>query len=135
MMNIAELVRDIPDFPKPGIVFKDITPIFQDAEGLKATIDLFVERYKDQGIDRLIGIESRGFLLGAPVAYELGLGCGLVRKKGKLPWTTIERNNTGRVHHLSKNHHKIRRLKDLHVLVVSKRRNGGSRIESNDTSV
>jgi len=89
---IESLIRDIPDFPKPGILFKDITPIFQDAEGLKATVDLFVERFRGMQIDKVIGIESRGFLLGAPIAYQLGVGCGLVRKKGKLPWTTIERS-------------------------------------------
>ena len=90
--TIRSLIRDVPDFPKPGIVFKDITPIFQDAAGLKSTVELFVQRFRDQDIDHLIGIESRGFLLSAPVAYELGVGCGLVRKKGKLPWRTIERS-------------------------------------------
>ena len=89
---IHSLIRDIPDFPKPGIVFKDITPIFQDGPGLQAVIDLFVDRWRDQGIERVVGIESRGFLLCAAVAARLGVGCGLVRKKGKLPWTTIERS-------------------------------------------
>ncbi len=89
---IQSLIRDIPDFPKPGIVFKDITPIFQDGPGLQAVIELFVERWKDAGIQRVVGIESRGFLLCAAVAARLGVGCGLVRKKGKLPWTTIERS-------------------------------------------
>jgi adenine phosphoribosyltransferase len=90
--TIRALIRDIPDFPKPGIVFKDITPIFQDGAGLAAAIDLFVDRWKDQGIERVVGIESRGFLLCAPIAARLGIGCGMVRKKGKLPWTTIERS-------------------------------------------
>jgi adenine phosphoribosyltransferase len=90
--TIRSLIRDIPDFPKPGILFKDITPIFQDPVGLRATVDLFVERFEDMKIDKIIGIESRGFLLGAPIAYQMGVGCGLVRKKGKLPWTTIERS-------------------------------------------
>ena len=89
---IQSLIRDVPDFPKPGIMFKDITPIFQDPAGLKATVDLFTERLAGQQIDKVIGIESRGFLLGAPIAVALGVGCGLVRKKGKLPWTTIERS-------------------------------------------
>jgi len=89
---IEALIRDVPDFPKPGIVFKDITPIFQDPVGLTATVDLFVDRLQTMKIDKVIGIESRGFLLGAPIAYRLGVGCGLVRKKGKLPWTTIERS-------------------------------------------
>jgi adenine phosphoribosyltransferase len=90
--TITSLIRDVPDFPKPGIVFKDITPIFQDPQGLQEAVDLFVDRLADQNIDKVIGIESRGFLLGAPIAYKLGVGCGLVRKKGKLPWTTIERS-------------------------------------------
>ena len=78
---IQSLIRDVPDFPKPGIMFKDITPIFQDPEGLKATVDLFTQRLAGQSIDKVIGIESRGFLLGAPIAVALGVGCGLVRKR------------------------------------------------------
>ncbi|MCP4871278.1 MAG: adenine phosphoribosyltransferase [Proteobacteria bacterium] len=89
---ILSLVRDVPDFPKPGIVFKDITPIFQDPRGLKETMALFEQRLRDKAIDLIIGVESRGFLFGAPVAIELGLGLGLVRKKGKLPYATIERS-------------------------------------------
>ena len=89
---IESLIRDVPDFPKEGIVFKDITPIFQSAEGLSASVDLFVERWSSMGISRVIGVVSRGFLLGAPIAYRMGLGLGMVRKKGKLPWTTIERS-------------------------------------------
>lgn len=89
---IQSLIRDVPDFPKPGIVFKDITPIFQDARGLKDSCDLFIDRWRDAGIDRVVGIESRGFLLGGPVAYELGIGLSLVRKVGKLPWKTIARS-------------------------------------------
>ncbi len=89
---ISSLIRDVPDFPKPGILFKDITPVLQDPAGLKASVDLFVEHWRDMGIDKVIGIESRGFLLGAPVAYQLGLGCGLVRKAGKLPYERIQRS-------------------------------------------
>ncbi len=90
--RISSLIRDVPDFPKPGILFKDITPVLQDPAGLKASVDLFVEHWRDMGIDKVIGIESRGFLLGAPVAYQLGLGCGLVRKAGKLPYERIQRS-------------------------------------------
>ncbi len=90
--TITSLIRDVPDFPKPGIIFKDITPIFQDPAGLKASVDLFVDRWRDMRIDKVVGIESRGFLLGAPVAYQLGLGCPLVRKAGKLPWKTVSRS-------------------------------------------
>ncbi len=89
---IRSLIRDVPDFPKPGIVFKDITPIFQSPEGLRAAVDCFVQRWSDLEVDLIVGIESRGFLLGAPVAHQLGLGCGVVRKKGKLPGATIERS-------------------------------------------
>ena len=89
---ISSLIRDVPDFPKPGILFKDITPVLQDPAGLRAVIQLFVERWKDQGVSKVIGIESRGFLIGAPVALELGLGFGLVRKAGKLPYDCIQRS-------------------------------------------
>jgi adenine phosphoribosyltransferase len=89
---IESLIRDVPDFPKPGIMFKDITPIFEDARGLKESVDLFVERWRDMKIDKVVGIESRGFLLGGPVAYQLGIGLSLVRKVGKLPWKKIARS-------------------------------------------
>jgi len=89
---ISSLIRDVPDFPKPGILFKDITPVLQDPAGLKASVDLFVQRWQSMGIEKIVGIESRGFLLGAPVAYQLGLGCGLVRKAGKLPYECIQRS-------------------------------------------
>ena len=88
---INSLMRDVPDFPKPGIVFKDITPIFQDGKGLRSVVNLFGEHYHELGLDRVIGVESRGFLLGAPVAAELSIGLGVVRKKGKLPAETISR--------------------------------------------
>ena len=90
--TVSALVRDVPDFPKPGIVFKDITPVLQDAAGFRALMDLFIERYRGAGVERVIGVESRGFLFGAPLAYELGLGFGIVRKPGKLPWHTIARS-------------------------------------------
>ncbi|MBJ94157.1 MAG: adenine phosphoribosyltransferase [Rickettsiales bacterium] len=89
---ISSLIRDVPDFPKPGILFKDITPVLQDGAGLKASVDLFVERWQGKQVDKIVGIESRGFLIGAPVAYQLGLGCGLVRKAGKLPYQRIQRS-------------------------------------------
>jgi adenine phosphoribosyltransferase len=89
---ISSLIRDVPDFPKPGILFKDITPVLQDPAGLKASVDLLVDRWRDLEIEKIIGIESRGFLLGAPVAYQLGIGCGLVRKAGKLPYERIQRS-------------------------------------------
>jgi adenine phosphoribosyltransferase len=88
---LRDMVRDIPDFPKPGIVFKDITPILQDHNAFKAVVHLVSLRYLGKGIDRVIGVESRGFLFGSPVAFELGCGFGIVRKAGKLPHATISR--------------------------------------------
>jgi len=86
-MNLEEYIRDIPDFPKPGIVFKDITPLLADGTALRWTVDHFAERYRGK-VDMVLGIESRGFVVGAAVAYALGVGLGLVRKKGKLPFLT-----------------------------------------------
>jgi adenine phosphoribosyltransferase len=84
-MDLKALVRDIPDFPKPGIVFKDITPVLADGAALRWVVDQFAERYRGR-IDVVVGIESRGFVVGAPVAYALGCGLALVRKEGKLPY-------------------------------------------------
>lgn len=84
-MQIESLIRAIPDFPIPGILFRDITPLLGDAAGFKATIDLFVEKYRDAKIDVVVAIEARGYMLGAPVAYALGAAFVPVRKPGKLP--------------------------------------------------
>ena len=81
-------VRDIPDFPKPGILFKDITPILADGELFKIAINLFIEACEGKGIQKIVGIDARGFLFGAATAYHLGLGFVPVRKKGKLPYQT-----------------------------------------------
>jgi len=89
-MTEAELkarIRDIPDFPKAGILFRDITPLLADAAAWRATVDAFVERYRDK-VDIVLGIESRGFIVGSAVAYGLGRGIALVRKPGKLPYQT-----------------------------------------------
>ncbi|MCO4770419.1 MAG: adenine phosphoribosyltransferase [Deltaproteobacteria bacterium] len=88
---IEDLVRDIPDFPKPGIVFKDITPVLQDHNAFKAVVQMVSLRYLGKNIERVIGVESRGFLFGGPVAFELGCDFGIVRKAGKLPYKTIAR--------------------------------------------
>lgn len=82
-------IRDIPDFPKPGVLFKDITPLLADREAFRSAIDLIGERYADRQIDAVVGIEARGFLLGAAVAYRIGAGNAIVRKAGKLPYRTI----------------------------------------------
>jgi adenine phosphoribosyltransferase len=86
-LQIESLVRAIPDFPIPGILFRDITPLLKDAKGFKAAVDLFVDKYKGQEIDYVVAIEARGYMLGAPLAYSIGAGFVPVRKPGKLPGT------------------------------------------------
>jgi adenine phosphoribosyltransferase len=86
---LASRVRDIPDFPKPGIVFKDITPLLGDQQAFSTSIDLIVDRFVGLGVNRVVGIEARGFIIAAPVAYRLGAGFVPVRKQGKLPWSTL----------------------------------------------
>ena len=86
-MDLKSLIRDIPDFPKPGIMFRDITTLLRDAQGLRYTIDLFTQKCIDAGMtaDFVVGMESRGFIFGTPLAYKLEAGFIPVRKKGKLP--------------------------------------------------
>lgn len=86
MLELRSLIRDIPNFPKPGILFKDITPVLADPALFKLSIDCFVEATRAAGAEKVVGIDARGFLFGAAVAYELGLGFVPVRKKGKLPY-------------------------------------------------
>jgi len=83
--SIKSKIRTVPHWPKQGIMFRDITTLLKDAQGFKETIDLLYDRYKDKKIDKVIGIESRGFIFGAPLAYLLGCGFVPVRKPGKLP--------------------------------------------------
>ncbi|MFP6720005.1 MAG: adenine phosphoribosyltransferase [Candidatus Poribacteria bacterium] len=90
MIDFSEYIRDIPDFPEKGIVFKDITPLLGDAEAFRAVIDVFVEEYRDQNIDMVAGIDARGFILGSVLAYQLGIGFVPIRKSGKLPYKTYE---------------------------------------------
>jgi adenine phosphoribosyltransferase len=84
-MDLKQRIRNVPDFPKPGVLFYDITTLLRDPAGLQATIDRLSAPYADQGIDVVIGIESRGFILGAPVAQRIGAGFIPIRKPGKLP--------------------------------------------------
>src|SRR3984893_5055622 len=86
--QLRAAVRDVPDFPKKGIVFKDITPILKDGALLRPSIDLFLERFRGKKIDKIVGIDARGFLFGSAVAYELGIGFVPLRKKGRLPYKT-----------------------------------------------
>ncbi|MGH7736668.1 MAG: adenine phosphoribosyltransferase [Candidatus Tyrphobacter sp.] len=88
-MEIESLIRAIPDFPLPGILFRDITPLLADAQGFRAAIDLFVERFKGRGVEHVVGIEARGYMLGAPLAYGIGAGFIPVRKPGKLPYSKL----------------------------------------------
>lgn len=86
--SIRSAIRDIPNFPKPGIVFKDITPLLANGPLFGKTIDLIAERYRGQKVDTVLGIESRGFIVGSALAYKLGAGFSVVRKPGKLPYQT-----------------------------------------------
>lgn len=87
---LSDKIRNISDFPLPGIQFKDITTLLAHPESFRAVIDLFVERYANRGIDAVVGIESRGFIFSAPVAYQLGVSLVPVRKPGKLPAATYQ---------------------------------------------
>ncbi|CAM5467040.1 adenine phosphoribosyltransferase [Eoetvoesiella caeni] len=86
---VRRAIRSVPDWPKPGVVFRDITPVLQDPRTFRVLIDMFVYRYMRQRLDLVAGIDARGFILGAVLAYELNLGFVPVRKKGKLPFKTL----------------------------------------------
>ncbi len=88
--RLVESIRTIPDYPKKGILFYDVTTLFKDPEALRLAADILYEMYKDKGITKVAGIESRGFILGAILAERLGAGFVMVRKPGKLPAETIE---------------------------------------------
>jgi adenine phosphoribosyltransferase len=88
-MPIKSRIRTIPDYPKPGIQFRDITTLLQDAEGMHMTVEKLVEPYRGASVDKVVGIEARGFILGGAVAHQLRSGFVPARKKGKLPYTTV----------------------------------------------
>lgn len=90
MKELKDYVRSIPDFPEPGIIFRDVTSVLQDAEGFKLAIDSMIKLLDGVEFDVIAGAESRGFILGAPIAYAMGKPFVLIRKKGKLPCETIE---------------------------------------------
>src|SRR5512138_1164437 len=96
-MPIKSKIRTVPHYPKQGIQFRDITTLLKDPEGFRATVDELVARYKGMKIDKIAGIESRGFIIGAPLAYALGVGFVPIRKKGKLPAETIGHDYPQRV--------------------------------------
>ncbi|MCX5668626.1 MAG: adenine phosphoribosyltransferase [Candidatus Omnitrophica bacterium] len=92
MVNNALLeksIRNIPDFPKPGILFRDVTTLIQNKTAFKKSVDLLAKKYKGKGFNKVVGVEARGFIFGAAVAYKIGAGFVPVRKKGKLPYKTI----------------------------------------------
>jgi adenine phosphoribosyltransferase len=84
-MDYKRLIREVPDFPQPGVLFYDITTLLKDAEGFRTILDTLTAKYRDKQISKIVGIESRGFIVGAPLAYQLGTGFVPVRKPGKLP--------------------------------------------------
>ncbi len=89
MKNLKDKIRSIPDFPIKNITFRDITTLMQDADAFQEACDRFYERYKNEKIDKIVGIDARGFVFGAVLAYKLNVGFVTVRKKGKLPFKTI----------------------------------------------
>jgi len=120
MIDLKSRIRDIPDFPKPGIVFKDITPLLADGPAFRAMVDCFVDRYRGR-VDMVLGIESRGFIIGSAVAYGLGTGIAIVRKPGKLPFQTYAAryeleygSDSLEIHHDAvANHHRVLIIDDL----------------------
>lgn len=87
-INLKEYIRNIPDFPKAGILFRDITTLLKNKKAFKITVDTLANKYKTKKIDVVVAVEARGFILGGAIAYKLGTGFVPVRKKGKLPWKT-----------------------------------------------
>lgn len=92
MDDLKNIIRDIPDFPKKGIIFKDITTLLADAASFQRMVDLLSHRYIGKKIDKVVGVEARGFIIGAALAYKLGAGIVLVRKPGKLPSETYKKS-------------------------------------------
>ncbi len=89
-MDIKQSIRTVPDWPIKGVMFRDITTLMQDPEAFKETCDRLYQRYKDEKIDKVVGIDARGFIFGSVLAYQLGVGFVPIRKKGKLPYKTLE---------------------------------------------
>jgi adenine phosphoribosyltransferase len=92
--DLQAFIRAIPDFPQPGILFRDITPLLKDARAFSSTIDMLGDEFIDTDVDYIVAIEARGYVIGAPLAYKLGAGLIPVRKPGKLPYTTIKADYT-----------------------------------------
>ncbi len=94
MQDLKSLIRTIPDYPKPGILFRDVTTLMGDAQGFSAAIEQMAAPYRNAGVQGVAGIEARGFILGGAIADKLGCGFVPIRKKGKLPWKTIGQEYT-----------------------------------------
>jgi len=116
--DLKKFIRDIPDFPKPGILFRDITTLLQNESAFKNAIDQLVQHFKGKEIHKVVGIESRGFLTGAPVAYLLGAGFVPVRKKGKLPHKTTSVTYALEYGEDTLEMHLDSIIKDEHVLII-----------------
>ena len=91
-MDLKQTIRSIPDWPIKGVIFRDLTTLMQDPDAFRESCDILYERYKDKNLDKIVGIDARGFVFGAVLAYRLGIGFVPVRKKGKLPHKTIEQS-------------------------------------------
>ncbi|MBI3318681.1 MAG: adenine phosphoribosyltransferase [Candidatus Omnitrophica bacterium] len=89
-MELKAYVRDVPDYPKPGIVFKDLTPLWKDPAAFRSMVERMVSHFRESQVETVVAIESRGLILGSPIAYALGAGLVPVRKAGKLPWRTVK---------------------------------------------
>lgn len=89
-MDLKEIIRSIPDWPIKGVIFRDLTTLMQNPKAFRESCDILYERYKNMDIDKIVGIDARGFVFGAVLAYKLGIGFIPVRKKGKLPWKAIQ---------------------------------------------
>lgn len=89
-MDLNSYIRDIPDFPKDGVMFKDITPLLADPDAFRRSVDVLAEQYRDAGVTKVLGAEARGFIFGGALAYQLGAGFIPARKPGKLPWQTTK---------------------------------------------
>jgi adenine phosphoribosyltransferase len=109
---------DVPDFPKKGIIFKDITPLLQDRELFSKTIDLFADRYRSENVDSIVAVESRGFIIGAPLAYRLNAGFIPARKEGKLPREAISEEYSLEYGVAGLEMHKDAILKGQRILIV-----------------
>ncbi|MEK7700138.1 MAG: adenine phosphoribosyltransferase [Planctomycetota bacterium] len=118
MEDLKKLIRDVPDFPKKGIIFKDITPLLQDPKGLRTAVEVISQHYKNKKIDIVVGAEARGFILAPTVAFNLGAGFVPIRKPGKLPYKKISESYSLEYGTDTLEMHKDGIKKGQHVLMV-----------------